>query len=258
MPLFSSPDVAATAFLTPMRPPAQTGASALQRNPDKMYATPYGAVASWSHGSGPAVLLVHGWSGSHEDLRAFVDPLVAAGRRVIGIDLPAHGKSEGRAASIPDLARAILAVAESIGPLAGVVAHSIGCAATGLALKQGLGAPNVVLVAPPARYAHFAKAFARQAGVDPEALLAALRNRDIDIDSIDFPAMAPQLKARALIFHSRDDQVVPFANGESIAAAWPGARLVACEGLGHGRILADREVVAASVSFLSAQPTENS
>ncbi|HEY0844961.1 MAG TPA: alpha/beta fold hydrolase [Noviherbaspirillum sp.] len=249
-------DVAASAFLTPARAPMVGKEPVPAGAPDRRFASPFGAIAGWVRGSGPSVLLVHGWSGTHVDLAGFVDPLVAAGRRVISIDLPAHGQSEGKMASIPDLARAILWVAEEIGPLDGVVAHSVGCAATGVALKQGLGAPRVVLIAPPARYAHFARAFARQAGVDPEALLAALRSRDIDIDSIDFPAMAPHLKSRALIIHSKDDQVVPFANGLSIAAAWQGAVLLERDGLGHGRILADTEAIAASVSFITGQTTE--
>lgn len=256
MSSFSNADIAASAFLTPMRPRTQDATPLLAAEPDRWFATPYGAVAGWVHGSGPAVLLVHGWSGSHADLGAFVNPLAAAGRRVVSIDLPAHGRSEGKTASIPDLARAILAVAEELGPLSGVIAHSVGCAAVGMALKQGLGAPRTVLVAPPARYAHFARAFARQAGVDPEELLVALRNRDIDIDSVDFPAMAPQLKSQALIIHSKDDQVVPFANGKALAGAWPGSAFMERDGLGHGRILADGEVIAASVSFMAGQTTE--
>lgn len=245
-----SADIAAAAFLTPTR------ASPTADEPDRWYETPCGAVAGWVRGTGPTVLLVHGWSGSHADLGAFAEPLAAAGRCVIAIDLPAHGRSEGSLASIPDLASAILAVAEEFGPMAGVIAHSVGCAATGEALRRGLVAPRSVLIAPPARYAYFARGFARQAGVDPEALLAALRNRDIDIDSIDLPLMAPHLKSDALIIHSKDDQVVPFSDGKAIAAAWPGAVFIERDGLGHGRILAAAEVIATSVSFLLGQTTE--
>jgi pimeloyl-ACP methyl ester carboxylesterase len=110
---------------------------------------------------------------------------------------------------------------------------------------------RTVLIAPPARYSDFACAFARQAGVDALALLAALRRRGIDMDSIDYPAMAPTLNSSALVIHSTDDQVVPFADGQEIAAAWPGAQFIACEGLGHRRILADPNVVSAALKFLT-------
>jgi hypothetical protein len=36
-----------------------------------------------------------------------------------------------------------------------------------------------------------------------------------------------------------------------IAAAWPGARFMKTQGLGHGRILRDPAVVEAAVAFIS-------
>ena len=245
-----SPGTAALLFLTPARTPMQNETESGPR-PDRMVPTPGGAIATWREGEGPVVLMVHGWSAQHADLAAFVTPLVGAGYQVVSIDLPAHGQSEGELASVPDMARALQAVAAAIGPIHGVIAHSVGCAATALALKKGMQALRVVLVAPPARYAHFVRAFSQRAGIEPESLLSALRLRDIDVDSVDLPLMAPNLHARALVIHSKDDQVVPFANGQKIAAAWPGARPLECEALGHKRILSDPAVVAAAVSFFT-------
>ncbi len=245
-----SPTAAAILFLTPARTTTQHGSESAVR-PDSMLPTPSGRVATWYEGNGPAMLMVHGWSGQHADMNAFIAPLSAAGYKVVSMDLPAHGESEGKTASIPDMAKAICAVAAAVGPIHGVIAHSVGCAATALALKQGMQAFRTVLVAPPARYAHFARAFSKQAGVDPDSLLAELRRRDIDVDSIDLPLMAPSLRSRALVIHSEDDQIVPFANGKAIAAAWPEAQFLACEGIGHRKILSDSKVVAAAVSFLT-------
>ncbi|HVL76508.1 MAG TPA: alpha/beta fold hydrolase [Noviherbaspirillum sp.] len=241
-------DMAALAFLQPQQGSPNP---ARVESPDEWVETAEGRIAVWRRGAGKRVLLVHGWAGSHGDLHAFVAPLAAAGCEVIAIDLPAHGMSDGRIASIPDLARALLHVAGRYGPLCGVVAHSVGCAAVGVALRDGLPAPRTVLIAPPARYADFASDFARMVGIDPQALLDALRRRDIDVDGIDFPAMAPRLASRALIIHSRDDRVVPYANGEALAAAWPGSGFLSCEGLGHGRILADAAVIEHAVRFLT-------
>jgi pimeloyl-ACP methyl ester carboxylesterase len=60
------------------------------------------------------------------------------------------------------------------------------------------------------------------------------------------------LRARALVIHDRGDRDVPFAQGAAIAAAWPGARLHAVEGLGHYRVLRDPAVIEAAVAFLRA------
>lgn len=243
-----SPENAALMFLTPER--KQRALEPGQR-PDRFLSTPSGKVAIWCKGKGPVALMVHGWSGRHADMAAFVDPLAFAGYQVVSMDLPAHGESDGEIAAIPDMAMAIRVLADAVGPVHGIVAHSVGCAATALAFRQGMQAARTVFVAPPARYAHFARAFSRQAGIDPDALLAALRSRNVDVDSIDLPLMVPSIDTRALVIHSTDDPVVPFANGEAIAAAWPGARFLACEGLGHRKVLFDAKVVGHAVSFLT-------
>jgi len=40
-------------------------------------------IKAWKWGSGPSVLLVHGWNGRGMQLGRFVDPLLAAGYQVI-------------------------------------------------------------------------------------------------------------------------------------------------------------------------------
>jgi hypothetical protein len=50
-------------------------------------------VRAWRWGSGPAVLLVHGWGGRARQLAAFVSPLVHAGFSVVALDAPRAGAS---------------------------------------------------------------------------------------------------------------------------------------------------------------------
>jgi pimeloyl-ACP methyl ester carboxylesterase len=59
------------------------------------------------------------------------------------------------------------------------------------------------------------------------------------------------LSVPALVIHDADDVSVPWQQGEMIAAAWPGARFMKTQGLGHGRILRNRDVVEAAVTFIS-------
>ncbi|HMI90586.1 MAG TPA: alpha/beta fold hydrolase, partial [Polyangiales bacterium] len=85
------------------------------------------SVSEW--GRGPAVLLVHGWNGHSGQLTELVAPLVAAGRRVVAFDQPAHGRSSGQRATLIDFAGAVRAVADAVGPLDAIVAHSLGATA---------------------------------------------------------------------------------------------------------------------------------
>ena len=50
-------------------------------------------IATWTWGTGPRIMLVHGWGGRGAQLGAFVEPLVANGFSVAWFDGPAHGAS---------------------------------------------------------------------------------------------------------------------------------------------------------------------
>lgn len=250
MKISLTPVQAAHAFVTPhlALPRAQVPAFPA---PDLMVAGPQGNLPVWMAGAGPTVLLVHGWEGSHLDMAAFVEPLVAAGRRVVSFDLPAHGLADGRRGSIPDLARGVRAVADAVGPVDSIVAHSIGSPVTVLALDDGLAARRVALISPPMRYTDFARATARQVGADPDGVVQALRDLGIDIDRLDVSVMARRLTQQALLIHSAEDRITSVETTRQIAASWAGSRMVEVAGLGHRRILRDAGVIGSVVDFIT-------
>jgi pimeloyl-ACP methyl ester carboxylesterase/DNA-binding CsgD family transcriptional regulator len=51
--------------------------------------------------------------------------------------------------------------------------------------------------------------------------------------SIDVTELAPRLRAPTIVFHARDDQMIPFADGRRLAAAVPNARFVPLDGRNH-------------------------
>ncbi|HEY6066948.1 MAG TPA: alpha/beta fold hydrolase, partial [Thermoanaerobaculia bacterium] len=67
-------------------------------------------LPTWRWGTGPAVLLVHGWGGHAGRLTPFVRPLVRAGFSVIAFDAPGHGGAPGRYSALPDFVHAIGAI----------------------------------------------------------------------------------------------------------------------------------------------------
>lgn len=247
---------AALAFLTPSPQAKAPSLDFLPGARRRSIDSPAGplAVAEW--GEGPAVLLVHGWEGKASDLAAFAPPLLAAGHRVIALNLPAHGESAGERTSIPASARALVAAQEGLGPLEAVVAHSVGTAVTVEAVALGLPAQRLALISAPARYAMYAMGFAAQAGLSPEQteqMLDALRRMGVDVHSISTPRRAPSLQQSVLFLHSADDRVVPIGDAQQSQSKWGGpAKLLRFEGLGHRRILQAPEVVAAVTAFVTA------
>lgn len=218
---------------------------------------PEGELRYWREpGAGNPVLLVHGWEGAPTDLDGVAQALRERGRTIALVELPAHGASPVEWTSVPHAAQAVARLGEVLGPLHAVVAHSVGGALAALAMAQGLQARRAVLIGAPAEYRDYVSGFARQLGLGPEgarALSQALADQyGIEVERVSTPAAARGLDVAALVIHSQDDPVVPRQDSEVIAAAWPGARLLRVDGLGHRRILADLAVIAAVMSHLDA------
>ncbi|MDQ4080910.1 MAG: alpha/beta fold hydrolase, partial [Gemmatimonadota bacterium] len=198
-------------------------------------------------GTGPRVLLAHGWEGTARDMVPIANALAACGRSVTVFDMPAHGRSDGRTTTLPEMARALSAVADAVGTPEAVVGHSLGAAAAVLALRDGLGASHAALLAPVAEPWLFVRRLAELLAFSEEryaGLIERISERaGITLKSVDGVTVARTLEARALIVHDPADRQVPFAHGEALASAWPRATLHALEGTGHRRPLVDDRAV---------------
>jgi hypothetical protein len=212
-------------------------------------------IAAWRWGTGPTVLLVHGWEGRGAQLGAIVPPLVDAGFSVMTFDAPAHGDSPGKRLVIADVAASIRAAERAAGGLHGIVAHSFGAASTTLALARGLDAKRVVYMAPAVVLARAIGNFQRITGVDDAALgglVAHLtRVNGFHPDDVLPEMLAPRIDASLLAFHDAGDDEVPLEDGRRLVAAWSGATLVETQDLGHRRILRDPAVSERAVAFLT-------
>jgi pimeloyl-ACP methyl ester carboxylesterase len=214
----------------------------------------------WTWGSGPSVLLVHGWGGRGAQLGSFVEPLVARGFSVVTFDAPAHGAAVGGQVTIPEIAAAVRAVGESVGPLAGMIAHSMGGACAALALADGLQAGAAVFVAPPADLVGPAARFTETLGYSREvgeAMRARLERRvGRPVSAFDVTEIARPLRTPLLVVHDRGDAEIPWQHGRVVTRAWRNAELLLTDGLGHRRILRDPDVVATAVAFIAARTAE--
>jgi pimeloyl-ACP methyl ester carboxylesterase len=213
-------------------------------------------MKAWSWGDGPAVLLVHGWNGRATQLGGFVEPLVARGYRVVAFDAFGHGESPGSSMSLPELASYVRQVSDELGGLYGVIAHSMGGAATTLALSNGLQLERAVFVSPPSDPRVFLQIFSDALAISDD-VRARLKERverriGISMESMRGNVIAPSMRVPLLVIHDRDDKEVAVDSGQSIADAWPNAELILTEGLGHQRILRAEPVTHVAVSFIDA------
>jgi pimeloyl-ACP methyl ester carboxylesterase len=206
----------------------------------------------------PVVLLVHGWGGQAHQLLALAQAIDQAGLRPVLVDLPAHGTSAGSTSNLPQFARAIEYVAARLQAqgrvLQAVVGHSLGANAAAYASARGMAAPRLVLLAPPASARDYTRFFAQVFGLWESTraeLQAHIEAREgVLMAHFEPPAVGPRIRAATLVVHDRHDRVNPFAHGEAFEREIWNAKLVATEGLGHRKLLADPAVVEEVVAFL--------
>jgi pimeloyl-ACP methyl ester carboxylesterase len=199
---------------------------------------------------------VHGWGGHSGRLVRFVAPIVRAGYSAVAFDAPGHGESGGFSGSVWETVEALRAVEDRLGPCTGLIAHSLGASAAAIALRSGLPVPRAVFLAPPADLSTYAARFARHFGIS-RRMFDDMKRRLADGYGISWERLRidtslPIAPARLLIFHDAGDPRVPFRDGQAVARAWPGARLVQTRGLGHHRILRDPRVVRRAIAFVTA------
>lgn len=200
------------------------------------------------------------WGGNAGQWHAAVTGLLAAGMRVVAFDALSHGASDAGArgqqqTSIVEMARSLLAVAWHVGPVHAVVAHSLGGAAAAQAIREGLPVRGVAMIGAPADMYDACSAMAWQLGIAPHVLHRMQRRSEQWLGTSWSTFNVPDVgRTRpvppALVIHDREDKEVRWEDGAAIAGAWPDARLVTTQGLGHRRILRDAEVIAHVTHFV--------
>lgn len=213
-------------------------------------------LQGWSWGTGPGVLLVHGWNGRGIQFQRFIEPLVSAGYRAIVIDGPAHGASTGRVTSyfeFTDTVRTLLANDRQF-RIEGIIAHSFGAAAAINALVKEQDKIKLVCLAPVLKLQELLYRAFDQFGIPQQLYLSLVREFEDQYGyrlSEDNPhRLLKNLPVSTLMVHDEDDRTAP--HGDTLAAAryHDHIDLWTTTGLGHSGLLRDAGVVDRCVTYL--------
>ncbi|MBW1875901.1 MAG: hypothetical protein JRI98_11115, partial [Deltaproteobacteria bacterium] len=113
--------------------------------------------------------------------------------------------------------------ADELGGVYGVIAHSMGGAATTLALSEGLEIERAVFISPPSDPNEFLDIFSAAIGISGGVRTRVKRRVEhrlgIRIDDLRANVLAPSMRIPLLVIHDRDDKEVPVDAGQSIAGA---------------------------------------
>lgn len=241
-------------FMRPLRVPRPASEVAWFESARKFNLQTGEKAFEWGNPHGPLVFLLHGWNGRGTQLGAFAEELAGRGYRVVAVDGPAHGESPGDSTNAGEFGRFLLKAQQELGVFKAIIAHSFGGGGSVLAIHWGLKVEKLVLIGTPSRYDVIVGNFAKIVGLSPRAtkelfkavgLRVGMAPEDMRIDTLGSRFDIP-----ALIIHDRGDKDVPFAVAEKIQKAWPHAKLIATEGLGHRRILKDANVTKWAADFI--------
>jgi pimeloyl-ACP methyl ester carboxylesterase len=219
-------------------------------------------VYTWGDTDAPGVLLVHGWQSRASFFAPLVEDLLAAGLRAVAYDAPAHGDSGGRRRTIVDDVAIIHRLSDAEpAAWAGVVGHSAGALAGGVALADGVAARRFTSLSGTSSVSVLAEGFFALAGLPPslrqqfDDVVRRRRFPDVpdvyeryDLTRRPVPGAVP-----ALFLHDTDDRQLPYRHAELLLAAHAdSAELVTTTGLGHNRIVRDHAVRRRVVDHLTA------
>jgi pimeloyl-ACP methyl ester carboxylesterase len=217
--------------------------------------TRWGALRAWRLGSGPAVLLVHGWEDDNSLWSPLIDELDRRGLALVAFDLPGHGASGGDWGVSFEGSDGIVAVADALGPIDAVVAHSAGCGMTAGAIGEGWKVARAAFIAPPVTEGDRWLRYAKKLGTTEEVALAAkaVYYAAHGPERAAWRALAayPTIDVDLLVVQSRDDERNSVSDAQEVIPRNPRARLVLVDGLTHRRTARDPGVIRLVADFVA-------
>lgn len=211
---------------------------------------------AWSAGSGPLVILVHGYSGRGVQMAALARTLAAKGFRCVFFDAGGHGASEtekiGFSTFMTDTRDIIAHLGE---PVHALIGHSAGALAFMRARALfGIRAQKYAVISAP---------------LFPYVPLATMRGKGAPEQSLDYVkavlsdqfqmSWASLVKGESFVWedgkemlaiYDTEDPRVRHTDADEIGRLWPGTKITKTIGYGHNRILKAPEVLEAVANFV--------
>lgn len=209
--------------------------------------------------SGPKVLLSHGWRSKVADFRRMISALVARGYVVEGIDMKAHGQSDGRHTALPEFTEILKNYYVKHGPYHTVIGYSLGGLASGMMLSEvtrEIHPAHLILIASPPYARYFFHDIIKDLKCKEEIyhqfceLVSA--NYHQSVDYYDLRDKIPWMDETQLhLIYDENDQTISLEKGKELWQFAPEASFVHTKGLGHYKVIAYKGVIEHIIHAIS-------
>lgn len=215
-------------------------------------------VYQWNRSGEKTILILHGFGSSAYKFQRYVQLFKQKNYRVLAIDAPAHGRSEGKTVNALQYAAAIQQTVHELGPVDSYLAHSFGGIALALALenmphdtstKVALIAPATETTSAVAGAFDLLRLYNKEVQKHFYTHIEKLSGKPVAWFSI--PRALQQIQAQVLWCHDETDRVTPFEDVKPLLEQpKPGLQFYITRGLGHRKIYHDSEVKKKVSDFL--------
>lgn len=200
------------------------------------------------------VLLAHGWAGRDTQLFMIANKLLEKGFMVISFDAPAHGKSTGKTTELLDYIETIKEINREFGPFCAAVGHSFGGMAILNTQSQKPIFNCLVTIGSGDKTSTILNNFASNLGL-PKSFGVQLKNHfnkkwKINVDDYASSNASKKIDKPVLIVHDVLDGDVDVSCAINIRHNLKKGNLLITKGLGHTKILRDKEVTEKIVTFI--------
>ncbi|MCD8522466.1 MAG: alpha/beta hydrolase [Saccharospirillaceae bacterium] len=242
-------------FLTPRYFPPKDWEIQTEKQAQRLTFAENLSALRWA-GSGPRILLMHGWESRATHMAIIANALVTQGFDVFAIDAPRHGQSGGNKSNPMEFARAIVEADIAFGPFYGALGHSMGGAALAIACEQGMQIQRCVLISAPACLQDVLQGFARFMGLPATCTRYFIARIEAEVGRPAKELNSGQLLSLtpkpALLIHAPDDREIPASAVHSIRRYLKDADILQPPALGHRKIIRDSIVAERIHTFFSA------
>jgi pimeloyl-ACP methyl ester carboxylesterase len=204
-------------------------------------------------GSGPMILLMHGWESNTWRWRYLIKHLRESGYNVVALDAPAHGASGSKRFNAVLYAQFAHIVCQKYQPNF-IVGHSVGgMAAIYLASHFPLYSVKAyIVIASSNRWLEVVNKFHHVLGLNHRIIdnfeSAFRKYFDHPQSYYNADEFAKRISQPGLVLHDVDDNINFITEGRAIAANWNNSELVETKGLGHS--MQAKEVYEAISNFI--------
>ncbi len=223
------------------------------RQPKKLLKMKY---YEWGTGD-KTVLLVHGWDAMAMDFYKMIPALVENGYRVLAIDGPAHGGSEGNTTSLLHFKEVMADFIDKTGVPYAIIGHSMGGGASAyLLMEYPIRIKRLIMIAIPIASKRFFEEVFSMLKVPAKMQKVFFKGMEeqfnVPIDSLNLAIRKEKIKAdKSMLIYDEDDEVVSLKDIRQFLAVRPEIQSLNAPGTGHNKIIRSRQVIDAVVDFLA-------